>query len=41
LRSLADTNPNQAETAAKIGDANGGSVKILKYGVPSRTFGIN
>jgi pilus assembly protein CpaB len=41
LRSLADTNPNQAETAAKIGDANGSSVKILKYGVPSRTFGIN
>ena len=41
LRSLADTNPNQAETAAKIGDANGSAVKILKYGVPSRAFGIN
>jgi pilus assembly protein CpaB len=41
LRSFADTNPNQAETAAKIGDSNGSSVKILKYGVPSRTFGIN
>jgi pilus assembly protein CpaB len=41
LRSLADTNPNQAESAAKIGDANGSSVKVLKYGVPSRTFGIN
>jgi pilus assembly protein CpaB len=41
LRSLADANPNQAESSAKIGDAYGGSVKILKYGVPSRTFGIN
>ncbi len=41
LRSLADATPGQAETAAKIGDANGSSVKFLKYGVPSRTFGIN
>jgi pilus assembly protein CpaB len=41
LRSLADANPTQAESAAKIGDANGSSVKVLKYGVPSRAFGIN
>jgi pilus assembly protein CpaB len=41
LRSLADTAPGQNETTAKIGDAYGNSVKILKYGVPSRTFGIN
>ena len=41
LRSLADSIPGQAEPTAKIGDANSGSVKILKYGVPSRTFGIN
>jgi len=40
LRSLADA-PNQSETAAKIGDAYGNSVRVLKYGVPSRTFGIN
>ena len=33
--------PGQAETTAKIGDANSSSVKILKYGVPSRTFGVN
>jgi len=42
LRSLADSVPGgQTETTSKIGDANSGSVKILKYGVPSRTFGIN
>jgi pilus assembly protein CpaB len=41
LRSLADAAPGQAESAAKIGDANSGSVRILKYGVPSRAFGIN
>lgn len=41
LRSLADTAPNKSETAAKIGDAYGNSVKLLKYGVPSRVFGIN
>ena len=40
LRSLADAKPGQ-EPTAKLGDANSGSVKILKYGVPSRTFGIN
>jgi pilus assembly protein CpaB len=41
LRSLADSTPGKAEAAAKIGDANSNSVKILKYGVPSRTFGVN
>jgi pilus assembly protein CpaB len=41
LRSLADTAPGQSEATAKIGDAYGNSVKLLKYGVPSRTFGIN
>jgi pilus assembly protein CpaB len=41
LRSLADANPNQTEPTAKIGDANASSVRFLKYGVPSRAFGIN
>lgn len=41
LRSLADANPGQAESTAKIGDANSSSVRFLKYGVPSRAFGIN
>lgn len=41
LRSLADATPGQSETTAKIGDAYGNSVKFLKYGVPSRAFGIN
>lgn len=41
LRSLADAAPNQSESTARIGDANSGSVKLLKYGVPSRTFGVN
>lgn len=41
LRSLADTAPGQSETAAKIGDPYGNTVKFLKYGVPSRAFGIN
>ena len=41
LRSLADATPRQAEGTAKIGDANNSSVKFLKYGVPSRAFGIN
>jgi len=41
LRSLADAAPGQAESASTIGDANGSSVKFLKYGVPSRAFGIN
>lgn len=41
LRSLADANPGQAESTAKIGDANASSVRFLKYGVPSRAFGIN
>jgi pilus assembly protein CpaB len=41
LRSLADATPGQAEPTAKIGDANASSVKFLKYGVPSRAFGVN
>ena len=41
LRSLADATSGQSETAAKLGDANGSSVKFLKYGVQSRAFGIN
>ena len=40
LRSLSDALPGD-EPTAKIGEANQGSVKVLKYGVPSRTFGIN
>jgi pilus assembly protein CpaB len=41
LRSLADANPNQAEPSSKFGEADNGTVKILKYGVPSRAFGVN
>jgi pilus assembly protein CpaB len=41
LRSLADAAPGQSEAAGKIGDAYGNSVKFLKYGVPSRAFGVN
>ena len=40
LRSLADSVPGN-EPTAKIGDNNSGSVKVLKYGVQSRTFGVN
>ncbi|HEY8275869.1 MAG TPA: Flp pilus assembly protein CpaB [Methyloceanibacter sp.] len=40
LRSLADATPGQAETTAKIND-NSGTVRLLKYGVSSRAFGIN
>lgn len=41
LRSLSDSVPGHAESAAEIGSARSGSVKILKYGVQSRTFGVN
>jgi pilus assembly protein CpaB len=41
LRSLADATPGQAEPTARIGDGNSSSVKMLKYGVPSRAFGVN
>ncbi len=41
LRSLADARPGQDGPTAKIAEANPGSVKTLKYGVSSRTFGIN
>jgi len=41
LRSLADAAPGQSEATAKIGDAYSNSVKFLKYGVPSRSFGVN
>jgi pilus assembly protein CpaB len=41
LRSLADSAPGKNEPTAKIGDPLSGSVKILKYGVPSRAFGVN
>jgi len=41
LRSLADATPGLSETTAKIGDAYSNSVKFLKYGVPSRSFGVN
>ena len=40
LRSLADAVPGHAESTSTISD-DSGSVKILKYGVPSRTFGVN
>jgi pilus assembly protein CpaB len=42
LRSLADSTPGQSEVTAKLGaERNSNSVKILKYGVPSRVLGIN
>jgi pilus assembly protein CpaB len=41
LRSLADATPNGAEPVGKLGDNGGGAVKFLKYGVPSRTLGVN
>ncbi len=41
LRSLADATPNGAEPVAKLGDKASGTVKFLKYGVPSRTLGVN
>ena len=40
LRSLADRR-GQSELTTKLGEAYSGSVKILKYGVSSRTLGIN
>lgn len=45
LRSLSDVNPNgkkgpeQAENP--FGDSRGATIKILKYSVPSRAYGIN
>jgi pilus assembly protein CpaB len=41
LRSLADASPKNKEQTAEIGNEDGSSVKLLKYGVPSRVFGIN
>jgi pilus assembly protein CpaB len=41
LRSLADVNSGQGELTTKLGEAHSGSVKILKYGVSSRTLGVN
>ncbi len=41
LRSLADATPGGAEPVGKLGDTSGGTVKFLKYGVPSRTLGVN
>ncbi len=43
LRSLADANPNSESQSAEnaFGRPKSGSVKILKYGVPSQAFGVN
>ncbi|MGI9382036.1 MAG: Flp pilus assembly protein CpaB [Methyloligellaceae bacterium] len=45
LRSLADTNPSGGSgprTAADaLADGRGGSIKMLKYSVPSRAYGLN
>ncbi|MGA9604321.1 MAG: Flp pilus assembly protein CpaB, partial [Methyloceanibacter sp.] len=41
LRSLADSTPNGAEPVGKLGENSSGSVKFLKYGVPSRALGVN
>ncbi len=41
LRSLADATPGKVEPTAKIGDSNSSSVKMLKYGVQTRAFGVN
>lgn len=40
LRSLADAQTKN-ESAATINDERSSTVKLLKYGVPSRTFGVN
>lgn len=40
LRSLADAQTD-GESAAPIGDDGSSTVKLLKYGVPSRAFGVN
>jgi len=41
LRSLADATPNGAEQVGKIGADDSGTVRFLKYGIPSRTLGVN
>ena len=41
LRSLANSTPNGAEPVGKLGENSSGSVKFLKYGVPSRALGVN
>ena len=40
LRSLADAQPG-SEVGAKLGRSNAGTVKLLKYGISTRAFGIN
>jgi pilus assembly protein CpaB len=40
LRSLADAARDKGEPTAQIGNAKSSSVKMLKYGVPSQTFGV-
>lgn len=40
LRSLADAQTTD-ESTAPIGDDGSSTVKLLKYGVPSRSFGVN
>jgi pilus assembly protein CpaB len=41
LRSLADATPNGAEPVGKLGSDNSGTIRFLKYGIPSRTLGLN
>lgn len=44
LRSLADSAPNGTApegSEAALGASRGGTVKMLKYGIPSRAFGVN
>jgi pilus assembly protein CpaB len=40
LRSLADAQPG-SELGAKLGRSNAGTVKLLKYGISTRAFGLN
>jgi pilus assembly protein CpaB len=41
LRSIADGDPKGKGPTAAVNDQRGTSVRILKYGVPSRAYGVN
>lgn len=43
LRSLADINPNgkPSPDETQFGNQRGGSIKVLKYSVPSQAYGVN
>jgi pilus assembly protein CpaB len=41
LRSIADGDPKGKGPTAAMNDQRGGTVRVLKYGVPSRAYGVN